>query len=54
MNLTGFSTKELVEELSKREAVEKITVEPYKKYSMTVGEQKINDKGPVVILRIWD
>lgn len=54
MNLTDFSTKELVEELSKREAVEKIIVEPYEKYSITVGEQKINDKGPVVILRIWD
>lgn len=54
MELASFSTKELVEELSKREAVEKIIVEPYEKYSITVGEQKINDKGPVVILRIWD
>lgn len=54
MNLTDFSTKELVEELSKREAVEKITAEPYEKYSITVGEQKINDEGPAVILRIWD
>lgn len=54
MNLTDFSTKELVEELSKREAVEKITVKPYEEYSITVGEQKTNDEGPVVILRIWD
>lgn len=54
MELSDFSTKELVEELSKREAVEKITVEPYKPYSISVGEQKINDEGPIVILRIWD
>lgn len=54
MELACFSTKELVEELSKREAVEKITVKPYEEYSITVGEQKTNDEGPVVILRIWD
>ena len=54
MDLSNFSTKELVEELSKREAVEKITVEPYEQYSITVEEQKANVEGPVVILRIWD
>lgn len=54
MELADFSTKELVEELSKREAVEKIAVKPYEEYSMTVGEQKTNGEGPVVILRIWD
>lgn len=54
MDLKNVSTKKLVEELASREAVEKITVEPYEEYSITVGSQKINNGGPVVILRIWD
>lgn len=54
MDLKNVSTKELAEELSKREAVEMITVEPYEEYSITAGEHKINEAGPVVILRIWD
>lgn len=54
MDLKNVSTKELAEELSKREAVEKITVQPYEEYSITAGKRKINDAGPVVILRIWD
>ena len=32
----------------------KALVEPYEEYSITVGKEKINDAGPVVILRIWD
>lgn len=54
MDLKNVSTKELVEELASREAVEKIVVEPYEPYSITVGNQKISDGGPIVILRIWD
>ena len=54
MDLKNVSTKELVEELASREAVEKIVVEPYEPYSITVGDQKISDGGPIVILRIWD
>lgn len=54
MDLKNVSTKKLVEELATREAVEKIVVEPYEPYSITVGDQKISDGGPVVILRIWD
>ena len=54
MDLKNVSTKELVEELAGREAVEKITVEPYEQYSITIGDQKISDGGPIVILRIWD
>lgn len=54
MDLKNVSTKKLVEELASREAVERITVEPYEEYSITVGDQKISDSGPVVILRIWD
>ena len=54
MDLKNVSTKQLVEELASRGGVEKIAVEPYEPYSITVGEQKISDGGPVVILRIWD
>ena len=54
MNLKNVSTKKLVEELASRDSVEKIAIEPYEEYSITVGEQKINDGGPIVILRIWD
>lgn len=54
MDLSNASTKKLVEELASRKAVEKIAVEPYEEYSITVGNQKISDGGPVVILRIWD
>ena len=55
MDLKNISTSELVEELAKREAVEKIVVEPYEPCSITVGDQIIYDEGgPVVILKIWD
>lgn len=54
MDLKNVSTKALVEELVSREAVEKTVIEPYEEYSIIVGEEKINDAGPVVILRIWD
>lgn len=55
MDLSKFSTSELVEELAKREGVEKITVAPYESCTITVGDKKINDDGgPAVILRIVD
>ena len=55
MDLKNVPTKELVEELALREAVEKIVVEPYKPFSITVDDQKIcYDSGPIVILKIWD
>ena len=55
MDLKNVSTKNLVEELAQREAVEKIVVEPYEPCCITVGDQVIyNEGGPVVILRIWD
>ena len=54
MDLKNVSTKALVEELVSREAVEKTVIESYEEYSITVGKEKINDAGPVVILRIWD
>lgn len=54
MELKYVSTKALVEELVSREAVEKTVIEPYEKYSITVGEEKINDAGSIIIFRIWD
>lgn len=54
MYLSNVSTAQLVDELSKRDAVEQITVEPYQEYSVTAGEKEKIDTGPIVILRIWD
>ena len=54
MDLKNVSTALLAEELSKREAVEKITAAPYEAYFITVGDRKISGSGPVVILKIWD
>lgn len=55
MDLSKFSTSELVDELAKREGVEKIPVAPYEACTITVGNKKMNDDGgPAVILRIVD
>ena len=55
MDLSNVSTKKLVEELASREAVERITVEPYEVCSITVGDEEVyNDGGPLVLLRICD
>lgn len=54
MDLSKVSTRELAEELAKREVVEKITAEPYQTYRIIVGDNEVFDTGPAVILRIWD
>lgn len=54
MDLSKIPTAQLVEELSKREAVQKLNAEPYQPYHITVGETTVSDTGPVVILRVWD
>ena len=54
MDLTKASTAELVEELAKREAVERIMVDPYAPYRIVTEDRNIEDGGPVMILRIWD
>lgn len=54
MDLSKISTAQLVEELSKREAVQKLIAEPYQPYQITVGEITVSDTGPVVILRVCD
>lgn len=53
-DLSAVPTCGLVEELKKREGVWATSVEPYEDYSITVGEEIINDAGPVVLLKIWD
>lgn len=54
MDLSKVSTKELVEELQRREAVEAVAAAPYEDYRITVGERDITDTGPAIILRVWD
>ena len=53
-DLSMVSTAQLVKELSKREAVQKLNVEPYQSYKIKIGRHRISGTGPVVILRIWD
>lgn len=54
MDLKNVSTAELVRELSNREGVEKIVVEPYQPYQIIVNEHHISDSGPIVLLQVWD
>lgn len=54
MDLSKVPTRELVEELQKRKAVESVAAAPYEEYRITVGEREIADTGPAVILRVWD
>ena len=53
-DLSMVSTAQLVKELSKREAVQKLNVEPYQSYKIKIGRRRIAGTGPIVILRIWD
>ena len=52
--LSMVSTAQLVKELSKREAVQKLNVEPYQSYKINIGRRRISGTGPVAILRVWD
>ena len=49
MDLTKASTAELVEELAKREAVERIAVEPYAPYRIVTEGRNIEAGGPVTV-----
>lgn len=53
-DLSMVSTARLVKELSKREAVQKLNVEPYQSYKIKIGRRRIAGTGPVVVLRVWD
>jgi len=52
--LSSYTTCELVAELEKREAVEKITAEPHASFEIAVDNYKIASIGPAVILHVWD
>ena len=54
MNLSNVPTSELVRELSRREGVEGLSVEPYQPYQIIAGDQNISDTGPIVLLMIVD
>ncbi len=53
-DLSEVSTKELVEELRKREGVFTNYAEPYDVYSVKTGDGQIDDKGPAIILTVID
>ena len=53
-DLSMVSTAQRVKELSKRESVQKLNVEPYQSYKIKIGRRRISGTGPVVILRVWD
>lgn len=55
--LSKYSTKELVEELQNREAVQHLWVEPYESISINIGQQKQDlhiTEGPGRILCVYD
>ena len=53
--LRRFRTKELVEELAKREGVKEIVVQPYEWYQISgEKEQWKTGTGPARILVVWD
>ena len=53
-NMSEISTKELVEELRKREGVFTNLAEPYEPYSVKTGDGQIDDIGPAIILTVID
>ena len=53
-DLSEVSTKELVEELRKREGVFTNIAEPYEAYSVKTGNDTRDDKGPAIILTVID
>lgn len=55
--MEGISTKELIEELSKREGVQHVWVKPYEEVNLIINDKKQNlqiKEGPARILLIYD
>ncbi|MFZ5688661.1 MAG: BC1881 family protein [Bacillota bacterium] len=52
--LSDYTTADLVKELQKREAVESIPVQPYEKYQILAGNDRLENTGPVIMLVISD
>lgn len=53
-DLKKISTRELVNELTGREAVERFDIKPYEKYSLLTGGETLSETGPAVVLVITD
>lgn len=53
-NIFDYTTKELVEELQKREAVQIIAIQPHENYHISAGNNLIANTGPVVIIAVCD
>ncbi|HEU4964220.1 MAG TPA: BC1881 family protein [Bacilli bacterium] len=49
-----FSTVELVEELKLRQGVQSASIPPYESYTITTGNNLVQDTGPVVIFVVKD
>lgn len=54
MNINKFTTKELVNELMKREGVKEFRVDPYDEYSLKIKQKETQNTGPSIILVIED
>lgn len=54
MDLSKISTADLVQELCRREGVEKFVAEPYQPFELTVGGTPYKNDGPAIIFIIQD
>jgi ribose 5-phosphate isomerase len=57
MDLKTISTKELTEELAKREGVQELKVTPYTPLEVTIDGKSTDldiDSGPAIVLVIYD
>lgn len=48
--LRNLSTKEITKELIDREGVTHITVEPYEKLKITIGQRECELTGPAIVI----
>ena len=48
-SITDYTTKELQEELSKREGVQSIMIEPYQPYRIITPYNTIDDTGSAIV-----
>lgn len=52
--LQSISTRQLVEELQKRQGVNRRMISPYEKYKIILDDSIIEDIGPAVLLVVID
>jgi hypothetical protein len=53
-NLDEYSTKELVSELTNREAVELVMVQPHEEFQISTKTINMKDTGPVNVIIVSD